>query len=187
MTSSFINKSLFYLISICLPLSSKDNHHLLKSDVADDILVIDYCRPFDTVCMGRSSSKGSFFLVYSCFFFQIFMSPCLLTTSRWTSFKHSTSLLHNSTQTHGPPFKPLVSYMISFVLIPLLPPFSITIRLTRPTPSAGCPLSVGWVTHFLPHSPIHTKKLRENSSKYSLSLKIGSFKIVQCLPFSTFF
>ena len=45
--------------------SFTDNHNLLKSDVADDILAIDYCRLTDTICMGRASSDGLFFFVYS--------------------------------------------------------------------------------------------------------------------------
>jgi len=41
---------------------------ILKSDASDGILAIDYCRPTDTICMGRSPSEDPFFL-YSCLFF----------------------------------------------------------------------------------------------------------------------
>jgi len=43
-------------------------HTILKSDASDGILAIDYYRPIDTICIGRSSSEGIFFFVYSCLF-----------------------------------------------------------------------------------------------------------------------
>jgi len=51
--------------------SFMDNHNMKKLDVVEDILAIDYCCPTDTICMGRSTSEGSFFFVYSFLVFDL--------------------------------------------------------------------------------------------------------------------
>jgi len=52
-------------------------HSILKSKANDGILVVDYCRPTDTICMGRSPSKGPFFFIYSCLFSDLHVAlPC---------------------------------------------------------------------------------------------------------------
>jgi len=120
--------------------SFMDRHHLLKLDASDSILVIDYCRPTDTICMDRSSSNDPFFFVYSCLFW-IFMSPYHLMISRWVSFGRSKLPLRNSTQTHGLLFKPFGSCVTCFVFVLLLLPFYTITHRTRSTRLAGYPLS----------------------------------------------
>jgi len=92
-----------------------------------------------------------FILVFS----QTCTSLCLSTISRWVSFGHSTLLLHNSTQTHGPLSKPFGSYVTCSVSIQLCPPFSIIILSTRPILLATCLLLVGRVTRSSPSSHPH--------------------------------
>jgi len=48
---------------------------ILKSDVSDGILAIEYCRPTDTICMGWSPSEGPFFFVYAFLFFDMHVTP----------------------------------------------------------------------------------------------------------------
>ena len=47
---------------------------ILKSDACDGILAVEHCRPTDTICMGRSSSEGHFFFLYSCLFSDLHIS-----------------------------------------------------------------------------------------------------------------
>jgi len=51
--------------------SFMDNHNMLQLDAAQDILVIDFCRSTDTICMGRSTSGGPFFFIYSSLFYDL--------------------------------------------------------------------------------------------------------------------
>lgn len=49
-----------------------DKHNILKLDVDDGILAIDYWHPSNTVCIDRSPSETPFFFIYS-YFSQIYM------------------------------------------------------------------------------------------------------------------
>ena len=54
-----------YTVAWCHVITS-DYQGGTKPDYPEDILAIDYCRPTNTIFMGRASSKGPFFFVYSC-------------------------------------------------------------------------------------------------------------------------
>ena len=91
-----------------------DSHNLLKLDAADDILAIDYCRPTDTICMGRATSKGPFFFVYSCLFYDLHVALHFndFTMGVLRALNVVPSQFHPNTW-----FKPFGSYATCFVSV----------------------------------------------------------------------